>query len=331
VVAVSLLALAFALTGAVSAPAPQPVRDAFDPSSGAVPSTIATTLGTNWWGGTYRGKDGIRIRVYVSDEYPVDEARARAWVDFLGSIPHGQELADLTLYVAPESTVTQMCGEGALGCYYHDDESIFVVGDEAELPDPLTVEQVLAHEYGHHVANNRENPPWLAVDKGTKRWASVADVCACIRDESIGDRYDRDPGEPFAETYRVLVDRLRGLPHIWPIVDKLFAPTASRLDAARTDVLIPWKATTRRRTGRLPGVGRSRSWVVPAPWDGTLTLSVTGRGVRAHLAVVDPASGRTLARGTGHARLVVCGQRKVRVDIRTIAGRGAFTLTTVQA
>lgn len=305
-------------------------------TSGATWTRPMSSLGpvrtADWWGGTYRGQDGTAIRVYVSDEYPVDDARVYSWVDFLDGIPHGRELADLTLYVAPAAAVSRMCGEEAYGCYFYDDESIVVIGDDVELPRPLTVLQVLAHEYGHHVANNRSNPPWEAVMRGTKRWASVTDVCACVREGSLGDRYDRDPGEGFAETYRVLVDRQRGVPYVWPIVDGVLAPTAKRSRAARLDVLQPWVPITKRRRARLPLPGRVWTWTMHTPWDGRLAVTVrSAPSTRIRVTVVNPSTGRVATSGINRATTLVCGERTLRLEVRTVSGAGRFTLTVVQS
>ena len=39
-----------------------------------------------------------------------------------------------------------------------------------------TAASVLTHEYGHHIADSRQNPPWPSVNWGTKRWASYENV-----------------------------------------------------------------------------------------------------------------------------------------------------------
>ena len=280
----------------------------------------------DWWGGVYRTDAGEAIRVYVSDCYPADESRARGWVDFLGSLVHGRELADLTLYVAPAGVVTRMCGDDALGCYFADDESIVLIGDEVELPDPLTVEQVLAHEYGHHVANHRSNSPWRAVAWGTKRWASFMEVCARVREGSAGDRYDRYPAEAFAESYRVLSDRARGVPFDWPLVDPSFAPRAKALELVRLDVLVPWRATTVRLRTRL-AAGRVARFVVATPNDGTLTVRVAAaRGLRVGMTLVAPHADSSLARGARRATTTICGTRRVLVEIHAVSGSGLVTL-----
>lgn len=313
------IAAAMTVTGAVGAATERPAH--VSPSA-----TGSVYAASDWWGGTYRTDAGDVVRVYVSDYYPQDEARARHWVGFLSRLVHGPELADLTLYVAPEAVVRRMCGEGSLGCYFYGDESIVVIGDEVELPDPLTVEQVLGHEYGHHVANNRANPPWEAVMRGTKRWASFVNVCARMRDGVIGQRYDRDPGELFAETYRILVDRRRGVAFSWPLVDRDLRPGVEALALVRKDVLEPWRQTTLRIRGRLP-VGRVAQYVVATPYDGELEARVrSGRGAVARVSLVDAASGEARSRPGTRASTTVCGQRRVRVLVHMTSGGGAFTL-----
>ena len=94
----------------------------------------------------------------------------------------------------------------------------------------LRPEEVARHEYGHHIALNRSNAPWPAFDWGPKRWATAAHICPRVRwntaypgDESL--LYKLNPGEAFAEAYRVLVDMLLGEAHpAWPLVDPSFYP-----------------------------------------------------------------------------------------------------------
>jgi hypothetical protein len=42
----------------------------------------------------------------------------------------------------------------------------------------VTPQEVVRHELGHHVAFNRLNTPWTAVNWGPKAWATDQDVCA---------------------------------------------------------------------------------------------------------------------------------------------------------
>src|SRR5207342_2644377 len=128
--------------------------------------------------------------------------------------------------------------------------------DELVAPGELalvdtTAEEVVRHEYGHHIALHRLNAPWAAIDWGPKRWASVADVCARVgRHEAFpgdeGTNYTRNPGEAWAETYRLMDERNAGITTAtWPIIAPSFYPTEAALQAAEKDVLEPW---SKRRT-----------------------------------------------------------------------------------
>src|SRR5918999_104854 len=128
------------------------------------------------WGGVYPTSTGENVRVTVSDRYPVDETMARGWAEYLASLLHGPELVRVTLYLAPYSEVQALCGFDALACYSGQRE--LIVAPREDFPEGPTAQAVVAHEYGHHVAANRLNPPWDASGYGTKRWASRIGVCA---------------------------------------------------------------------------------------------------------------------------------------------------------
>lgn len=323
---------AAALVCAVALPLAQPERGGarIDEGRDALPSSPAGAVrALSWWGGPYAITGGETVRVYVSSFYPVEESRPRYWAEFLGSLPHGRELADLTMYVAPHDVVTRMCGADALGCYFQDDESLVATGDEVELPAPLTVEQVIEHEYGHHVLNHRSNAPWPAPEWGTKRWATYANVCRRVREGSAADTYDREPGEAFAESYRRLSDSLRGVPPLWPLVDPSFRPDARALELVRQDVVAPWRPVTVRKRRQLPAAGRASRQVVVTPLDGTVVVraAARSRAARVEVTLGHATTGARLARGTGRAQATICGVRRVAVTIRTLAGAGAYMLT----
>src|SRR5688500_3837022 len=159
------------------------------------------------WGGTYPTSTGETVRVTVSDRYPVDEAAARGWAEYLASLVHGAELARVTLHLAPYSEVQSLCGFDALACYSGRRE--LIVAPREDFPEGPTAQAIIAHEYGHHIARNRLNPPWNSTSYGTKRWASRIGVCARTGAGTLfpggqGSRYRLDPGEAFAEGYRLL-------------------------------------------------------------------------------------------------------------------------------
>jgi hypothetical protein len=200
---------------------------------------------------------------------------------------------------------------------------------------------VAAHEYGHHIAANRVNPPWLALDWGTKRWASLAGICARTAAGTAfpgeeGTNYSFNPGEAFAESYRVLVETAgSAVGFAWPIVDPSFRPDEAALAAVREDVLHPWAAPT-TTTVRARFAGRAHVWsrTIATPLDGDLRIriSVPGGGGTDDLTL-RTSDGRTLlAKSTwdnsgGKAVAYrICGTRSLKVRVTRVGAATRFTL-----
>ena len=209
-----------------------------------------------WIERVYTASTSEPVDVSVSPSYPADQPIGQRWADFFAALPHGPELARLEAYVAPLSEVQAICGGSAVGCY--GDDQLIVTNEPALGFAP---EEVARHEYGHHIALNRSNAPWPAFDWGPKRWATAARICQRVRwnnaypgDESL--LYRLNPGEAFAETYRVLVDTLLGEAHpAWPLVDPSFYPDQAALDAVEQDMRL---ALDRPGCAHLPcGAGES--------------------------------------------------------------------------
>jgi hypothetical protein len=263
---------------------------------------------------------GARVRVYVSSAYTDADAAVTRWASFLAALPHERELELLEAYVAPLAEVERICGRGALGCY--GQQTLVSIG---ELVHGVTPEDVVRHEYGHHVAANRLNPPWEAVEWGPKRWASAANVCAraAVGTAYPGNEaayYTLNPGEAFAEAYRVTAE-LDGGPSgfTWNLVDPSFAPGPEAIAAVREDVLRPW-ANGPVRVVRARFAGGTRTWTLPlkTTLDGNLEVALEKRaGARHSLQLVDGA-GRVLAGTTAKTslRFTICGQRTLTVRVR---------------
>jgi hypothetical protein len=286
------------------------------------------------WGGRYTTSTGESVTVTASDRYAVDETLTRSWADFLTSLVHGPELAHLTLHLAPHSEVQLICGFDALACYSGAREMI--VAPPEDVPSGPTAQAVVTHEYGHHIARNRVNPPWSASNHGTKRWASSMGVCprtdaGTLFPGGAGFRYRLDPGEGFAESYRLLNEVRSGRPESrWEIVDTRLRPDATALAALEQDVLYPWtrpQVQTRSGTFRARG-SRTRSFQLATPLDGNLELELAApTKMRFRLALYDASRKLVLATGGRRLSALVCGQRTLAVRVTRQAGAGSFRLS----
>jgi hypothetical protein len=295
------------------------------------------------WGGPTVATDGETVTIYFSDSYPVDQVRAQQWADFMTSLLHGPELSTVSIHLAPLAEVQRACfSAGALACYNPRSATIYAPAEDPQAG--ITVKGVVAHEYGHHVAASRSNPPFVSGDYGTKRWATYENVCqrAFTGDLYPGAEdarhYMLNPGEAFAETYRVLNEQRLGLPQeAWNIVTPSLYPDVTALALLEQDVTMPWTAnTTHRVVEKLTAKVRSRTVTVSTPLDGTLTISP--RQTRKEKVDVSVLSrGRAVATGTfGRAKgaslgTEVCGQRayKVRVTLAGAVKKTAKTTVTL--
>jgi len=248
--------------------------------------------------------DGAAATVVVphAATFTGGRAAARSWSTFVSGLVHGPELRTVRVRVATPAEVRREC-DGGIACYDPATRTLEIPSEAPSSGQPL--EEVVAHEYGHHIAASRSNPPWDSYVRGTKRWASYEDVCARARARQVfpgdeGARYRLNPGEGFAEAYRVLNGgRWSGA------VDASFAPDAQSLAALRADVLTPWRrGPTIVRRGS--ATARFRLATV---LDGTVRVALSGRG---RVTLRDPATGRVL----GARRATVCGQDAIDVTVR---------------
>jgi hypothetical protein len=305
--------------------------------AGVLAAAWAAAPAASAWGGTYTTSRGEAVRVTVSDRYPVDENLAQSWAEYLGSLVHGPELGTVTLYLAPYSEVQSACGFGALACYSRRRQLIIAPRDD--FPDGPTAQAIVAHEYGHHIAANRVNPPWDALSYGTKRWSSRIGVCSRIEAGMLfpggaGDRYRLDPGEGFAEAYRLLNEVRAGRPEsAWEITDPSLRPDPVALAALEQDVLDPWtRPTVERRSGSFRARGKAtRSFPLATPLDGSVVITVKGPAkMRLRVLLYDRIRKTTVATGGRRLQTTVCGQRSVSVRITRQAGAGRFSLTVAK-
>ena len=285
-------------------------------------------LQLNGWGGVYTTSSGEQVTIYSSNAYPIDPTAHQATADFIAGLVHGTELAKATIYLAPAQEVAALCeSEDADGCYFPSSGQIVSIGEDSK---SSTVEEVLTHEYGHHIANNRFNDPWSALDWGTKRWATVENVCrkterglAFPGDE--GDHYLKNPGESFAESFLHLNEVRKGQPESRWFYDVSFYPTKQALEALEQDVLQPWTSYgVLKWKGRFTRRNQVGMATLKTPLDGVFQLRLKaphGSSIRIYGKNTKQVS-PTFARG------LACGQRSVITSV-TAGGAGAFMATAL--
>jgi len=289
----------------------------------------------------YATPDGISIPVSFAPSYTPSPDVAQTYVDFLGSLPHGTELSKLKLLLAPPTDVQRDCGgeNGVLACYDSQSHEMVVPGEQIENQSGVSTSYVIAHEYGHHIAAFRSNPPFPTVDVGPKYWASYEKICdrtlaGRLAPGDEGQYYLLNPGENWAETYARLVypnERWR--------FTSLLKPDAGALAAARRDVLEPWTASvTKTFTGSFGG-GNVRRFSFPLTLDGALSVRLHGPS-RARYDLAVSSLGKTRGRTSGHAARdtlswqAACRQRRtenVTVTVSRRSGAGPFRLAVTYA
>ena len=309
------------------------------PAGGAISGSAgraAASVPPGWVGGTLRTTNGESVAVHVSTSYPAEQVSPQAWAEFFAGLPHGAELGSVIVRVATPPEVASICGEWAAGCYWN--RELVMPGEPYR---SLTPDHVARHEYGHHIASNRSNAPWSAVDWGPKRWATAAGVCRRSRDGTAfpgdeGERYRFNPGEAFAEAYRIHAERKAGaVLDTWGLVDGSFYPDPVALAAVERDVTTPWLRPVTKRLSARFRAGGPRSWTMrfDAPLDGELTAELRLPAGRLDKLELLAPGGRVLARGlwsgTSTRRLshLVCGERKLSLRVTAVGAPGRFGLT----
>jgi hypothetical protein len=150
------------------------------------------------------------------------------------------------------------------------------------------------------------------------------------------EHYAQNPGEAWAEVYRLMDERKAGITTAtWPIIAPSLYPSEAALAAAEKDVVQPWTAGTQSVFRK--SVAKGKVWWIPllTPLDGS--LAVTARLPRGgeHRVELMAANRRTmLKRGAAagatirRIRTSVCGQRSLFVRVTQ---RGKPGLVTVVA
>lgn len=280
--------------------------------------------------GTYSA-GGYSFPIAVSDSYdPNDRATWQSYADLLGSIDHAFELGLIRVFIAPPAEVSRICGgdETTLACYVPNSNQLIIPGEVG--PTGFPTEPAIVHEYGHHIANHRNDTPWSAFDYGGKYWSTYNDVCSLVRAGVLfpgnqGEHYADDPGESWAEGY-AWSQGYRAVAS-WEY-NRALLPDANDFAAIRTDVLKRWKRNTVRRfRGRLSRRKRKRTFRIPISLDGAVRIKLAGpRGTNFNLRL--RKSGHTVKRtrrpgSRDSLRYRWCSTRRSKIVVQVVRKRGS--------
>ena len=156
-----------------------PMRDVVLGEPGAAAARISASASSQRY--SINDGSGATIAVSVTEACleSCDVTDPQRVANFVGTLIHGDEVDLLTVQLDTEYQLGFDCGFGAEACYYSGENKIVIGGYEEADGDGATFDFVLAHEYGHHVAQHREMPAPFesAIDWGPERWASLEDVC----------------------------------------------------------------------------------------------------------------------------------------------------------
>lgn len=294
-------------------------------------------------------------RVQISSTYYPDTAM-QGVANILGGLVHGPEMSLLSAYLATPAEIESICGPDALACYSPGMSTMVISGENGSsygVPRDYTI----AHEYGHHIANFRNNAPWTALETGAKRWATYERVCQGARRGQLfpGDEdlhYWENPGEGFAEANAHL--NFPALSVAWGY-SPLLQPDDGALARLRADIVSPWAApATQTWNGsywpkrRNPAMRR-----FPTPLDGQVRVELTGpEGSNYDLIVLGPKPAgaklqgkrrngkvkprrRVIDRATSSGsseriEMTLCGQGEIQVEVRRRTGSGPFSVSVTR-
>lgn len=278
---------------------------------------------------SYPDGDGHTVRI---DAGTYSDATAREVAAELGELVHGDEMNELSVRLVTPLEMQLICGSGSLACYAPGPALMVLDGTDYQGRPSRTF--LMAHEYGHHVAENRTNAPWFAGNWGTKRWASYEQICRLAeRGVALPGSYSRrgywrNPGEAFAEAYAFMHFPRGYIRWEWSIAK----PDQGAYDAISDDVLDPWTAReTLDFSGEITSSESRVAQPVTTALDGSFSVRLEGPpAAELDLRLLD-SQGRVLrtSRDPGSEDRLsykVCGQRTVEVQVVARSGAGDYDL-----
>jgi hypothetical protein len=304
-----------------------PLRDVVIGEPGAAAARISATASPQRYP-IHDGTDAtVAVGVTAACAQSCDVTDPQRIADFIGTLIHGPEVSLLEIELVTEFQLSYECGFGAQACYFTGENKVVIGGYGQAGGDGAALEFVLAHEYGHHVAQHRRMPPPFgrAVDWGPERWASAEDVCRGRRAGRLfpgdeGRHYFEDPGEAFAESFAHY--RFPDMQVPWRYHPSL-RPTAASLRAVREDTLRPWRGRKSFVLAKhVPARGEGAAVEsLQTPLDGTVSLRPASLRRHGYELALRSRAGRLLRTSRhrpglpGRLDYTVCSRPSIRLVI----------------
>jgi hypothetical protein len=319
-----------------------PTRDVVWGEQGAASARISASASAQRYSIDDGSEATVAVEVTAACQASCQITDPQRVADFIGTLIHGSEVSLLTVQLDTEFQLGFDCGFGAEACYFSEEDKIVIGGYEEADSQGATFDFVLAHEYGHHLAQHRRMPTPFgrAIDWGTERWASQEHVCQGQRRGRLypgdeGSHYYEDPGEAFAEAFAHY--RFPDLPVPWRYAPSL-RPTPASFRAIREDTLKPWQG---RRSivlsGQVPARGEGAAVeTLSTPLDGTVSLRPDSLRRHGYELALRSRAGRLLRRSSGdlgplhQLDYTVCGQPRLRLEITSTTSRGGTFRLQIQ-
>lgn len=311
-----------------------PMRDVVLGEPGAAAARISASASSQ----RYSINDGTGATIAVSVTQACAETCGvtdpQRVADLIGRLIHGDEVDLVSVQLDTEFQLGFDCGFGAEACYFTDENKIVIGGYEEADGEGATFDFVLAHEYGHHVAQHRDMPAPFdsAIDWGPERWASLEGVCQGERHGRFypgdeGTHYFEDPGEAFAEAFARY--HFPDLPVTWRYSPAL-RPDGAAFRAIREDTLSPWRGRTSfTLSGRVPARGEGAAVeTLRTPLDGLVSLRPTSLRRHGYELALRSRAGRLLRSSHNgvdpQQRLdyTVCGEHRLRLVVTSTRRHG---------
>ena len=295
-------------------------------------------------GGPVTAADGETVAIFVQDELlAADPTTPQRFADLLASLLHGSELSQLTLNLATltasarsaapaRSAATARRRSRSSGSARTCARSRR--GRSSPTSTVITSRTAGRTTPGRRSIGGRKSGvrPTRTSASGRKRASSSPATRA--------ENYQLNPGEDFAENYRVLNERRLGVEELpWQVVDASLYPDQTALDLLAQDITNPWtSATSRTLRGtfgpardrpRLPPPDAARRVVQRHPPGGLgqLPLHAPGRRLPDREPARVPRSVRPV---TQSLSFQLCSQRSLQLQVKRVKGSGPFTLTVSQ-